>query len=345
MNSPEQSQKRTVRIVTASAIVLICLWYLFGLPARDPIVMIDHHVFGEACHRMHAGAGYYDAMDASLRATYGPSESLRAFRMPTVFLLWSLAPSDRWLWVLLVFLAGLTGFVFMGLCETPVGPPLVVIYLLAIGRFQSPEGSMAQFLTVELWAVPALAAGVLAWRRQRWVLAAGFCLLAVLIRETAAGVLLAGLVWAQVSKRPRWPWLVAGVLAGAAYLAHALCVSPYLVAAGQGGESALLGTADFPMSILRMAGFALPGGPVAGLVLWLLAVRWMWRSADYSWFPGLYLALPLVGVLVERPLWGILVVPFTLVWGIDSAVDLVHIYWGSKRLGFSAQDQRRPASV
>ncbi|KKL11354.1 hypothetical protein LCGC14_2546660 [marine sediment metagenome] len=313
---------KAVRRTTLAVVVVICLGYLLALPEVDPIVMIDHHVFNNACEEMRAGSGYYESMDRALRETYGPSESARAFRMPTVFWLWSRLPSQQWAWVVLVVLAGLTGWIFIGVSRTPLAPPLVVIYLLATARFQSSSGSVAQFFLTELWAVPALAASVLAWQKRRRTLAAGFALLAVLIRETAAGIIVGGLISAYLNGERRWPWWTAGLLAAAAYGLHVICVSPYLVAPGEGAETALLGTAEFPMSVLRMAGFGLPAGSILGLVFWVLALRWMWRCEEYSWFPGLLLALPLVGLILDRTYWGVLVVPFTIAWGIDSAVEL-----------------------
>src|SRR5207253_2468918 len=104
-------------------------------------------------------------------------------------------------------------------------------------------------------------------------------------------------------------------------------VSPYL--AKHGTESPLLGTGRPPFSVFRWMGFGLPFGPVLGPVLWIVAVlallgelppRRSGRGRDSPWPPvtGIddfllpYLALPVLGFLVQRDYWGVLVVPFTM---------------------------------
>jgi hypothetical protein len=315
--------RKTQQTLALMTIVILCAGYVL-LPQTDPLVGIDHIVFRQAYEQMRAGSGYYEAMDGALRAVYGPSETLRAFRMPTVFLLWRCLPQESWLWVLFVILAGITGWAFLRLGRTPLAAPLVVIYLLATARYRGPQGLVAQFMLTELWAVPALAGAALAWQRDRRVLAAALSLLAVLIRETTAVIILGGLIAAHRGRHRRWPWVAAGLAALGAYCLHAFCVWPYLVPPGAGKESPLLGTADFPDSMLRMVGFGLPGGQVTGLILWTLAARWIWRWKESLWFPGIFLTLPLTGLILDRPYWGILVVPFTMAWGIDSAIDLYH---------------------
>src|SRR5207245_1533423 len=76
------------------------------------------------------GAGYYPSMDRALRRQIGPAETPRAFRPPTVFVLWSLLPGDRWIWLLLVALVGATGWVLLGLTDAPWAVPLIALYLL-----------------------------------------------------------------------------------------------------------------------------------------------------------------------------------------------------------------------
>lgn len=215
----------------------------------------------------------------------------------------------------------------------------MVIYLLNNANLHTPDGWFTAYTATELWTVPAVAGAFLAWRWKRDRTAVALALMAVLFRETTAGLLLGGLVAAYLDGRQMRLWVAAIGLAALAIWAHAECVSPHLVPAGEGSEPRLLGTGG-PVSVLRIAGLGLPGGDVVGPLLWGSTLALVLRRSHWAQ-PGLvFLMLPLVGLLIDRPAWGVLVVPFTLVLGWDAvARQLAHAgIWppsGSRDLGTS----------
>src|SRR5450755_1847622 len=70
---------------------------------------IDHHIDLRTVALMRHGLGYYDAMNRAMREVgHAPVDEVRAFRMPTVFLLWRWLPDERAIWILFVALVVLT---------------------------------------------------------------------------------------------------------------------------------------------------------------------------------------------------------------------------------------------
>ena len=292
-------------------LVGLCLGYALT-PGHDNHLNVDHAVYLTTVHRMHHGTGYYPAMDRALRRQIGPAETSRAFRPPTVFLLWSLLPGDRWIWLLLVALVGAAGWVLLGLTDAPWAVPLIALYLL--------YNAWNKYTLVELWTVPLIVGALWAWRADRPTVAAGVACAAALVRETSAPLLVGGLFAAWRAGRPRWPWATGLAVFAAGLALHAHLASPHLSA--HGAESPLLGTGRAPFSVARWMGFGLPAGPVVGPILWGLTV---WRLTHHRDFGDLMLpsmAMPVLGVLITRDYWGALLVPFTILWGAEALQEL-----------------------
>jgi hypothetical protein len=258
-----------VRRAAAVSVLALCAVYAVLPPARGQERFVDQVINRETVQSMRAGAGYYPAMDRALRHHGGAVSSVRAFRMPTVFLLWRVLPGPRAVWLLFVGLVAVTAFLFLDLTAAPVIVPFVAWYLLNAARPHIGGAWVDQDLIVELWVVP-LAAGVWwMWRRTRWGGAAALAAAATLVRELAAGLVAGGLLAAHFLRRPRWPWLAAGgaVLAGLA-LQSAL-TSSHLVA--HGNEIALFGTGG-PDRVATMMGVGLRHPLILGPLVWILAV-------------------------------------------------------------------------
>lgn len=299
-----------IEAVCAAAVVAVCVLYAVVAPTRGHEHFVDQVINRETVDRMRAGAGYYPAMDRALRDHIGPASSVRAFRLPTAFLVWRVLPR-RAVWLLFVALVGVTAWLLMRLTATPWSGPFVALYLLHVARPHTSAGFVDQYLLVELWTVPAVAGALLLWRRSRWAAAAGLALLAVAVRELAALLLIGGLLWALVWRRPWRPWALA-IAGGVALVAvHAALTVPHLAAHGK--EAALLGTGG-ARRVLTMLDVGIPGPQLVGLALWLLGGLVLARDRELACFAGPYYALPLVGLLVGRDYWGILVVPFAIAW-------------------------------
>jgi hypothetical protein len=300
-------------------VLAVCAVYAVLPPARGQERFVDQVINRETVQSMRAGAGYYAAMDKALRRHGGPVSSVRAFRMPMVFLVWRILPGPRAIWLLFVGLVAVTALLFLDLTSAPIIVPFVAWYLLNAARPHIGGAWVDQDLIVELWVVP-FAAGVLwAWRRTRWGTAAVLAAVATLVRELAAGLVAGGLLAAHVLRRPRWPWLAAAAAVAVGLLLHSASASSHLVA--HGSEIALLGTGG-PDRVATMMGVGLRHPLVLGPVVWVLAVGRLAFDRELRLLFLFYVTLPLIGFLVGRDYWGFMVVPFSILWAGEAVVWL-----------------------
>jgi len=301
-------------------VLALCALYAIAAPARGQEHFVDEAINRVTVEHMRHGANYYDAMDDSLRRYNGPAGSVRAYRLPTPFLLWRALGSVRAIWLFYVLLVAISAFVLVRLTSAPLSVPLIAWYMLHAARPHDAGGFIDQYLIVELWVVPFVAAALLATVRRNWATAAGLAVVATSFRELAGLLLLAGLAAALLFRRSSAPWLAAIALSVAAFLVHSALVHPHLVR--HGTEIALLGTGG-PRRVLTMMGVGLPHGTVVGPVLWLFAIGRLSTDRELAVRFGPYLALPLVGFAVGRDYWGFLVVPFALLWAVEGAAIAV----------------------
>jgi hypothetical protein len=282
----------------------ICLARLIA-PAGA--IQIDHEVDRQTLVAMRHGSSFWSGMDQALRHIYGPAQSIRAFRMPTIFLVWRWVPASA-LWLLFVAMAALCGWLASRLSGRLWTMPVVATLMVTYG-----EGpGYTQYLLVEPWAVPFVLGSMVAYQRERCALAAGLALGAGLVREQAAALLVIGLAVAIVRRLPWRAWALGTVLWLAAFAVHVAAVSPHLVAHGH--ETPLIDGTHPIVSVLETAGFGLPLDVVAGVVVSALAAWAQLRRREQALYAGGYLGIPLVGLVVHRPYWGMLTVPVALAW-------------------------------
>ena len=310
-------RKAVERTAATAVIVLLCLGFALWEP-RGARPYIDHAINRDAVTLMGDGQGYYEAMDRSLRAHIGPAETARAYRTPTLFLLWSQLPEGA-LWPLYTLMAGVVGVLVLGLTRMTVLAPVVVLYLLRVPRLGG-DPPVDRFLLVEYWTVPLIAACLVAWRHRRWWPAAAAALAATMTRELAAVLLVGGLLAALRRRLPVAPWLVALAGAAAALIGHAVAASGHLVE--NGTENPLFLTGSL-WTVLEFMGFGLPGGAIVGPPLWGLAAWRIFRVGDFDDLVILFLTMPFLGLLFDRSGWGVLLVPFTIVWAAEGLRLLV----------------------
>jgi hypothetical protein len=292
------------RRVTAAAIVVICAVFAFRAPA-DPVRYDNDRIVS----RMRSGEGYYDAAERTFEEVGGTIETARGYRPPTAYLLWRWLPHAA-LWPAYAMLvAASAGLVLLLLARNPWGPLLATVYLLALGSHA------VEYLFTELWVVPLVAAAFVARRRGREALGAAMALTATAVRELAVTAIVGGVLAA----RRRVPWLAALATAAVLYAIHARLVAPHL--GDSGTEARLLGTGSV-RAVVDMMGFQLPVHSLTGPVVWLLAVVGTWRARQLRLL-GPHLLLPFIGLVVDRPYWGALVVPFTIVAAVDAVADVV----------------------
>lgn len=316
---------REARRFTIGAVIVVCLTYLWFVPSQPDAEMIDHALFRVTVESMRDGSGYYASMDGAFDAIYeedraGLIENVRAYRMPTTFWVFALLPSDRWVWALFVLTAGISGVAATYIVKRPVLGLLVTIYLLTLGMFNNGGEWVAQYMATELWAVVPLIGSVAMALRQRWWPAALLALAAMLVRETAGLLLIVAALLSIAGRLPRRPWLAAFGAGGLAYVAHALAVRERIdLTVGYG----ILDEPSSWTAVLDMAGFGLPWGVVVGPLLLVLAV-WHVRKEHSEWvLAAAPLLLPIAGLVIDRQYWGILVVPFAFLWGVERLLDLL----------------------
>ena len=281
---------------------------------------IDHHIDVRTFSLMRHGSGYYAAMNRAMREVgHAPVDEVRAFRMPTVFLIWRWLPNTQAIWLLFVAMVVVTALITFRITRFQFVAPVLALLLLTTGKMLSGSQWLNQFAVVELWAAPASVATLLAWKRERKASAAWFALLAFAIRELAAGMLVFGLIASLRHRRARLHWIGACTVAAVFYLVHSHEAMKYLVAHGTGVQLPLFGTGG-PSSVAAMMGFAIPVGIVVGPLLWSAAVVRCWRIGHDAAL-GL-LALPLTGFAVDRPYWGLVSLPAVAIFGTEGVAEL-----------------------
>ena len=315
-----ETARGSLQAVVAVVAGLVIIAYGASVPAQRRF-QIDHHGMLNTLARMRGGAGYYQAF----RTTYlvdigvrlgGP----RSFRTPYLALFLRWIPTGL-LWpTFLLLVVGVTTACFLRTTRHPLAVLPVTLYLLMAGRMPAFGGGVEGWLLVELWTIPLLAASTLAWRRQRWWAAAGTAAAATLIRELAAPVLVIGLVMAIRRREPVKPWLVGLGVAVAGWALHiALALQ---VGSSHGNESTLFGTGRPPSTVFAMMTFAMAIPAIIPIALWALAGVRLATQPRRSVPPVAILALlPLMGVLISRPYWGLPIIPFVVLWGGEELGD------------------------
>lgn len=292
------------------AVLVVCGLYAVRPPAKGREFFVDHVINRQTVDAMRSGEGYYEAMDDALREHVGPASSVRAFRMPTAFLVWRWLPGAHARWLVYVAMVLVVCACLVSATTAPWIVPGVALHLLRFGRPHDAAGWIDQYLLVELWTLPAIAGAFLAWRRGRPALAAVLAVVATAVRELAA-LLVVGLVIGAVFRSSRRrPAVVAVAAVVVLVVAHAVFAGPQL--ADRGTEAPLLGTGGLDR-VFTMAGVGLPRPDVVGGIVWVVALWWVFHDHDLRPFLAPLLLLPAIGLFVGRDYWGLLVVPLELV--------------------------------
>jgi hypothetical protein len=304
--------RATLARLVVLAVVVLCIASAFSTPSirndRDPAVYRDTLLF------MRQGHGYYQAAELGLEEHHiGPVASARGMRLPTVFLLWRLVGGLHAVWLLYLALVVVgTTVAAILLVRSPLLAALPALYLFRLGRDAYP--------LTELWAVPFVAWAMAATAANRPRLSAALSTVATAIRELAFPILVGGLVVALHRRRDRWAWVAGMAVVVAVFAIHSHLASPFL--RSPGNEAPLLGSGRFPSTFVDLLGFNLVGGAVIGPALFALAI---WQLLERGWLVafGPFFALGFVGLLVDRPYWGAMLVPLTLLLGGQQVVDLI----------------------
>ena len=299
---------------------VVAITYLSVVPRQ--YVHVDHHGATETLRRMRAGQGFYDA----LRDTYWFDSGIRlggprSFRTPFLFEVLQLFPAH---WLLPLFVLAVVVGTCVLLADASAHPYAalpVALFLLIAGR-RIGAGRMETWMFVELWAVPPLALSYWGWSTRRpWAGGPGAAA-AALVRELALPVVCFGLVLARVRGRNWRPWAMALAVAVLGLTLH--LVLALQAGSANGTEAPLLGSGDPPRTVVEVMACGLPLG--YGLVLWSLALIHLVRRRLVTPVAPL-IALPLLGLFVDRGYWGNLIAPFIVLW----VGELLGDVWAERR--------------
>src|SRR3954452_13590585 len=300
--------RREQERLAAALAVIVAGAYALLVPGSST-AHTDHVAFLGTLHRMRGGEAYYPAFrDAFLDDVGIRVGQPRAFREPAPFLVWRWLPESALFLTFLVVVVMLTVWLLARASRYPMAALAAGVFLLLASRT-----TITEWLLVELWCAPLIAGCVLAWKRERWWLAAGLAAGVVLIRETAAPLLLAGFVLAIVTARPRKPWLVASGATAALFAVHYAIAGHFVLP--NGTESSLQGTGHPPESTFNMLTWPLQQErplSAAVLLLWL-ALPFVITRDRRALTPVIgLLAIPLASLFLDRPYWGLMATPFAL---------------------------------
>jgi hypothetical protein len=296
------NEQRTIAAVVTLTVLIG--WSILAGPADT--VDVDHRAHEATVAGL--DDGYYRAMtDAMMERDDGPSGSVRAWRLPTLFWLWSMIGTQWWTY-LVVLAFGCIALIW--LLPRPLLVPFLALYLAVNSFPHLDRGWQAQWLTVELWAVLLACAAVAFWWRQMELPAAAAAVGAALLREHLVLLVAGGAVQAWRKNRPLWPWIGGLGLFAVAYAIHTVMALPFV--ADVGFEAPLWWTGGLAEAA-AMAGFGLPASSLVGPALIGFA---LWRSRR-DLMPMPLLLLPLTGFVGARPYWGLMVVPVAIVVLVD----------------------------
>jgi hypothetical protein len=307
---PSEIHDRKVQwlIFALVAVTVAAIW--LGSVKQPGWVDIDQSTYTRTVDLMQHGKNYYVAMDSALRSGNRglPSTSIHAFRLPTIFWFWQLTHTFSWPAALAVLIASAS---LLGAMSWPLLGAAVLFWLVAMAH---PLHN-ATWALVEFWVLPLALLAVLAIRKGAWGWAVVAALGAALVREQAVLLLFGGALAAWAYRSHIWPWVVATFAWGVFIFWHGLQVTPLLSSAGY----------EPPLahgSIWMMFAMA---GPWIGVAAPILVGFSMWRN---RFRPEWWLVLPFVtvipmlGLFMDRPYWGIPVLPLALACWHHRAPDI-----------------------
>lgn len=289
------------------------------------------------------GGDYYAVTAQALRSGNYPLRPFVTFRLPTLATLQAAIPPIGTVILLYVLAAAVTLAWFVRLRPAFArAPPLAIaLVLLAGGMMAFVQPELASFH--EIWAGLLIALSLALRRRDRWVEAVAFGLIAMLIRETAAlyvGIMLV-LALAEGRRREAIGWGVA-ILALAVVIgfhAHAVSLVVRPIDPVSPGWSGMLGFGFFVKTMSLSTALNLAPTWLAALLVALTLFGWAGWNEELALravavFAAYAVLLSLFG-RTDTFYWGLMIAPVILV-GLafvpDALRDLVTAAFHRRRI-------------
>jgi hypothetical protein len=310
-----------------------------GAEVDDPgdIVLYESIVSG-----VRAGGNYYAVTAAALRTGGYPLRPFVTFRLPTLAMIQSMLPETMTVALLYTLAATviLAWFIRLrGALDRPL-PRTAALLLLLGGMAAFVQSVLSGFH--EVWAGLLIALSLALRKPDRWVEAAAFGLMAMLIRETAAlyVIVMTALALVEGRRREAWGWAATLAVFAIVVTIHAYAVSQVVrpLDPSSAGWSGLLGFGFFVRTITVSTALVLVPAWIAALLVGLALFGWA------AWHDALalralvtlaaYAALLSLFGRADTFYWGLMVAPTIL-------VGLVFVPDGLRDLVAAARDHRR----
>lgn len=296
-------QGRAAALATGAFAVVATAVAAVAAPDQQDSRHLDHIAYEASVELMRDGQGMYEASIGGLLEIGASVDQARAVRQPWLLGAWSIVP-DGWLQPLF-FAFVVLGSTLLALCLVRYKP-----VALLVGAWAARAGiyyGVDAWLLFELWAVPFILGSAVAWVGRRDWAAVACCVAACAIRETAVLLPLGYLAAALVQGRPWKPWVAGLATSGLLLAGHWVAAADHLDP--DGSSARLLGTGSVQAVAWMTSFLVLPDA--VGLAVWAVGLWLLWRSALR---PTVALAaIPLLGLLVNRPYWGFLAMPLCIV--------------------------------
>ncbi|MGY4396574.1 hypothetical protein ACVWZA_001754 [Sphingomonas sp. UYAg733] len=303
-------------------------------PAQRADDQADVMLYESIVSGVRAGGNYYTVTADALRTGNYPLKPFVTFRQPTLAMVQAALPDGVTVALLYLLAAAvmLAWFIRLRPAFARAPPFAIALILLAAGMVVFVQPELANFH--EVWAGLLIALSLALRRPDRWIEAAAFGLIAMLIRETAAlyvGIM-AALAFAEGHRREALGWcLPVAVLAVVVVLhAHAVAQVVRPLDPGSPGWAGMLGFGFFVKTMTLSTALNLAPAWIAALLIGLALFGWAaWNDAlalrALAIFASYGALLGLFG-RVDTFYWGLMIAPTILV-GLafvpDGARDLI----------------------
>lgn len=285
-----------------------------------------------------AGGNYYAVTAAALRTGNYPLRPFVTFRLPTLAVLQASMPKPATAILLYVLAAATFVSWFIRLRPAFARPPPIAFALLLLA------GGMAAFTQSELtgfheiWAGLLMALSLALRKPGRWVEAAAFGMIAMLVRETAAlyVAIMAVIAFMEGNRREAYGWVATiGVFAIVVVL-HAYAVSQVIrpLDPSSPGWSGMLGFGFFVQTMTVSTALSLAPTWLAALLIGFALFGWAAWSDPLALralaiFSAYAVLLSLFG-RVDTFYWGLMIAPTILV-GLAFVPDAIRDLVGAAR--------------
>lgn len=320
------SQARARWAIAVLALLLAATLSALAAPGSDRLVdqddtQADLLLYDSIVSGVRAGGDYYIVAAAALRTGDYPLRPFVTFRLPTLAVLQASMPPTVPIVLLYVLAAAVMLAWFVRLRGAFASPASVAAAMLLLA------GGMAAFVQSELVGLHEIWAGLfvalsLALRKpDRWIEAAAFAMIAMLIRETAAlyVCLMAGLAFIEGRRRETYGWAATLIAFAIVIMFHAHAVAQVVrpLDPPSPGWDGMLGFGFFVRTMTMSTALGLApswlAAPLVGLALFgwaawndALALRALATFCAYAALLGLF-------GRADTFYWGLMIAPTILI--------------------------------